>query len=180
MSDNENLEIIKKFIFNKLERDIYNGFAQPSLDKLKNLILFFIDKCGRIYQTKLNKLLFYTDFYSFKTNGIAITGLTYTMTDYGPTPQCHHWLYEKSFKEIKPYNSIIGYHTKTELTAIVKPDLSVFSENEIQIMNHIYSTLGQLSGYKIASLDFKDDSWKAKIGHDNLLDFSYAFSLKAI
>ena len=39
-----------------------NGFASLSLPRLKNLLLLILNKCGEVWVTKMNKLLFYIDF----------------------------------------------------------------------------------------------------------------------
>ena len=59
---------------------------QEAYDKLKNVILYLLDKCGNTFNTKMNKLLFYTDFLSYKQYGKGITGLTYNAIQYGPVP----------------------------------------------------------------------------------------------
>lgn len=50
-----------------------NGFAQLSLTRLKNIMIYLIQNCGDIFCTKMNKLLFYTDFLSYRERGIAMT-----------------------------------------------------------------------------------------------------------
>ena len=64
---------IKDYIFNGSRRDIFNGYATQSVSKLKNIILFYIEKYHGVFFTMMNKLLFYTDFYSYKIVGIGST-----------------------------------------------------------------------------------------------------------
>ena len=59
---------IKDYIFNGSRRDIFNGYATQSISKLKNIILFYIEKYHGVFFTMMNKLLFYTDFYSMGQN----------------------------------------------------------------------------------------------------------------
>ena len=49
--EDEEKKVIKKIVFNS-ERGLYNGFAERSLNKLKNVLLFFINKCGGVFKTK--------------------------------------------------------------------------------------------------------------------------------
>jgi hypothetical protein len=39
-----------------------------------------------VFCTKMNKLLFYIDFLSYRQRGIAITGLCFRAIDFGPVP----------------------------------------------------------------------------------------------
>ena len=73
-------------IFGAYPRSIMNGYAEQSYNKLKNIILFFINGCESVFNTKMNKLLFYTDFASYKRRGTGISGLAYKAIQYGPVP----------------------------------------------------------------------------------------------
>lgn len=68
---------IKDYIFNGSRRDIFNGYATQSISKLKNIILFYIEKYHGVFFTMMNKLLFYTDFYSYKITSKGMSGLAY-------------------------------------------------------------------------------------------------------
>ena len=76
----------EEMIFSTSSRSVCNGYAIQSYDKLKNVILYLLDKCGNTFNTKMNKLLFYTDFLSYKLYGQGITGLSYNAIQYGPVP----------------------------------------------------------------------------------------------
>ena len=128
----------------------------------------------------MNKLLFYTDYYAYKTIGTALTGLSYEATNLGPVPFSATLLYCAFFKEIKTNTNYNGYISTTEIYSEEKPDYSVFSESEINVLNHVLSALGNLSAKKIISLDFQNDLWENCIGDENLIDFSYDLPLRAI
>lgn len=61
----------------------FNGFTSFDFDKLRNTILFFCSKTS-VYKTKLNKLLFYSDFLHYKVYGRSITGAYYAKATHGP------------------------------------------------------------------------------------------------
>lgn len=42
---------------------------------------------GETFQTKMNKVLFYIDFLSYRERGMAISGLAYQAIEFGPVPQ---------------------------------------------------------------------------------------------
>ena len=45
--------LIKNYIFNGIRRDIFNGYATQSINKLKNIILFFIEKFDGAFYTMM-------------------------------------------------------------------------------------------------------------------------------
>ena len=49
------------YIFNGTRRDIFNGYTTQSISKLKNIILFYIERYNGVFFTMMNKLLFYTE-----------------------------------------------------------------------------------------------------------------------
>ena len=77
------------------EPSSYTGFRRPNKDKIAGVLISFISKCNNEYndKLKLNKLLFYTDFVSYKLSGYSITGLSYRAIDYGPAPSCYDNIY---------------------------------------------------------------------------------------
>ena len=76
-------------IFNVCRRTNYNGYATQSVDKLKNILLYYIEQEGGVFFTKMNKLLFYTDFLAYRLTGKGMTGLCYKAIAHGPVPL--HW-----------------------------------------------------------------------------------------
>ena len=61
------------------------GYKRFSIQKLWNMVIFFSDRIKHI-KVKLNKLLFYADFYHFKLYGSSISGTPYRAIQYGPVP----------------------------------------------------------------------------------------------
>ncbi|MCY4010977.1 MAG: Panacea domain-containing protein [Candidatus Saccharibacteria bacterium] len=60
-----------------------------NLSKYKLAILYFIQNCNNVYlgEVKLNKLLYYLDFLSYRDNNKSVTKETYIKNHFGPTPQ---------------------------------------------------------------------------------------------
>ena len=60
-----------------------------SQDRLRELILYVVDHCrgdASFCATKLNKILFYSDFWAYTDGGSSITGLKYTRVEGVPVP----------------------------------------------------------------------------------------------
>lgn len=77
--------------FGEYEANLLSGYRKLELAKLFNVILFFCK--GGVFRTKLNKLLFYTDFKHFKEYVVSITGVRYEHLDFGPTPERYDYYF---------------------------------------------------------------------------------------
>lgn len=60
--------------------------AERRREKLKNAVLFFVQKDKTVGLTKLMKLLFYLDFRLYRECGESLTGQTYKAWPFGPVP----------------------------------------------------------------------------------------------
>ena len=81
-------------------RGLVNGFAPQSTSRLKNLLLYVLGQMGETFQTKMNKVLFYIDFLSYRERGMAISGLAYNAIEFGPVPQRWDRVYS-TFDEVE-------------------------------------------------------------------------------
>lgn len=86
-------------------------------------MIYLIQNCGDIFCTKMNKLLFYTDFLSYRERGIAMTGLSYRAISYGPVPENWDRAYSQ-FDEIKQETRVIGNFEGNILTSLMTVDKS--------------------------------------------------------
>ncbi|MBK7883907.1 MAG: SocA family protein [Chitinophagaceae bacterium] len=77
------------------EPNSFTGYKRPNKEKLANVLIAYITKCKSEFndRLKLNKLLFYSDFLSYKLTGFSITGLSYRAIQYGPVPTYYDNIY---------------------------------------------------------------------------------------
>lgn len=113
-------------------------------EKRINAIRYFCRHTNHLTETKLYKLLYFLDFLHFKEVGRSVTDLEYFAWDFGPVPT-------KLFFEIKERRApkeilmcIIeekdidtGEKRRTSFKSLQAPDLNVFSEREIQILEKV-------------------------------------------
>ena len=167
-------------VFSVMRRTAYNGYAAQSIDKLKNILLFFIEKGKGVFFTKMNKLLFYSDFLSYRLIGRGMTGLAYKAIDFGPVPV--RWdriysFYDDISQEIVQFpNGKAG----TRLISDLPADLSVFTENELQMLNYVYERFKNENSSQISVISHQEEAWKRFVNGDALIDYNMAFWLKAI
>lgn len=167
-------------IYTAAKRSSTNGYAPLSLNKIKNIILYFIDRIGGVFPTKMNKLLFYSDFYSYKKRGIGLTGLTYKAIQYGPVPERWNILYG-SIEGIE--HEIISFpsgNSGEQLFSQSKPDLSIFTQKEIEILDEIINKFGDKNANQLSELSHKEDAWIDFKDTTLSIDYQEAFTLKVI
>lgn len=168
------------FVFDGYSRSINNGYAKQSYSKLKNILLFYIDRCNDAFNTKMNKLLFYTDFLSYKSFGTGMSGLAYKAIQYGPVPSKWDRVYgmmDDIYPEIIEFSS---GNSGTKLCSSLKPDMSKFTENELAVLNAVIDRFKDVNSNEISKISHEEDAW-IKFNETNaFLDFSEAFTLKAV
>jgi len=160
--------------FGTLEISELNGYKKLDLSKLYNAILFFA-KDG-VLKTKLNKLLFYSDFKHFKEYSISITGLEYAHLPYGPTPNNYEIYYASlASKKLVEFieETYPGGYTGEVIKSMKDPDLNVFSVGELRIMASVKEDFKNFTATKIRDYSHKEVGYKeTKKGES--ISYSYA------
>lgn len=156
-----------------------NGYAPLSLCRLKNLMLYLLENIQEVWCTKMNKLLFYIDFLSYRENGMAISGLSYKAIDFGPVPERWDVVYSE-FDEIHQELRSAGDFVGSVLTSTDKADMALFTEAEIKVMERVLAKFNSLSSRELSRLSHQEKAWiNHQALHENI-PFSEAFELNAI
>ncbi len=167
-------------IYGDSGRSKYNGYAMLSISKLKNVILYFIEKFNGVFVTQMNKLLFYTDFLSYRETGQAMTGLAFKAIQYGPVPNRWDKVYalldDINQIEVEVKNGNIG----NKLVSDISCDLSSFTNEQMEILEKVYTTFKNDSSTSISQKSHDELAWIENNGLHSLIDFKYAFYLKNI
>lgn len=123
----------------------------------------------KLGSTKLNKILFYSDFLYFRENGVSITGGGYKKLQFGPVP-----------KDIQAATSSLELEGAITLEKVAffgktmnvfkchtKPDLKDFTENEIKYLDSITKAITENHTATSISDHSHDLIWEAAtIGED--------------
>lgn len=171
---------VVEYVFGRNRRDITNGFTALSISKTKNVLLYFIEKSHGVFITKMNKLLFYTDFLSYRTSGKGMTGLRYKAIQYGPVPVRWDRIYS-FYDDIQ--QEIVQLSDDREGTILVSnlsPDMEDFSEEELEILESVYERFKNEASKKIPGTSHQEEAWKKYLNTDMPIGFDMAFTLKAI
>lgn len=165
-------------IFNLLfpvKRSIYNGYAITNVNKVRQMILYFLGHMNIGYKTALNKLMFYADFLMYKEHCVGISGLSYSALPYGNVPNNFKVLYG-IFDEVDEIDD-----EKPYFKPLTVCDLSVFSENEVRVLEYVAEKMAKQASTALSETNHTEDAW-LKYKHDTklLVPFSEAFSLRAL
>ena len=154
--------------------------------KLEALAHYICYKCQDptvLGSTKLNKILWYSDVISLQMRGETITGETYVKQQYGPVPK--HIL--ETLKKLEKRGDIVvrqaDYHgyPKRDLIAMTKPDFSMFTSEEISIVDDVLREVCYNHTASSISMSTHDDIWKlAEIGEEIPLETAFASELAEI
>ena len=157
-----------------------NGYAQVSLDRLKNILLYFIEKSDGVFFTKMNKLLFYADFMAYRVTGKGMTGLAYKAIAHGPVPVRWDRIYS-FYDEID--QEIVQFPDGREGTKLVSklpPVMADFNDEELEILGAVYERFKNETPTQISKTSHDEEAWKKYKDSDKLISFDMAFTLKAI
>lgn len=156
-----NSSSVKYLEKNALIPDEYSGYKNPSLEKVGNVVLYFLEKCDNLFTVKLNKLLFYADFLNFKLTGYSITGLCYQAVQMGPVPHRYDLMYNLLLEE-----NFIEYDLadiNDNLVEQPKPlknfNNSVISEKELHTLEKVIRQFKDMSTGEIVDLSHKEKGW---------------------
>ena len=173
---------LSTFIQAKLSHNpsIYNGFREFDLDRLENLIGYIASRVNDLYKTSLNKYLWYMDFLNYKNTLKSITGLRYIRYTYGPIIEGKNYelilnldsKFEKEDREIN-YNITTKIHSKNNY------DLSLFSKDEIKVIDEVIELLKDKTATNISDLSHEERAW-IETKDNELISYEYAHDLKAI
>lgn len=172
-------EQIENQIIYRRERGSVNGFAPQSSTRMKNLLLYILGQLGDTFQTKMNKVLFYIDFLSYRERGMAISGLAYQALDFGPVPLRWDRVYS-AFDEIEQQPRLVHDQESIALTSTDSADMSHFSQQEIAIIDEVCNKLRKVSAHDISEMSHKEPAWRKHLHQSDTIPFSEAFSLVAV
>jgi hypothetical protein len=142
-------------------------------EKLGELIVYISLKCAndrRFGATKLNKLLYFSDFFSFGKRGKSITEVPYQHLKNGPAPRrfkvVENTLIEARAIAVQKIKFPNG-KTQIKTIALRNPDLSSFSGEEIALVDQLIDKHWDDDSDSISNCSHNYVGWKmTKMGED--------------
>jgi len=138
--------------------------------KFREVILYISRKCEtdpKFSMTKLNKILFYSDFIHYARTGSSITGQQYQKLEFGPAPRAMKPICDQmeASRELaitpREYYGLI----QNKPIALREPEIDVLSAREISIIDSVIEKVWRFSANQISSISHGFIGWQiADIG----------------
>jgi len=153
-------------------------------DKLAQLMHYIIWKCTdptMLGAIKLNKILWYSDMFTYMETGRSITGITYIKRQFGPVPNSENFIKARGRLQNEGKIAVTEgmYYGKPQrqFVALKRPDISMFSPEEISIIDIIVEEVCQKHTASSISNFSHDIIWEsADIGEE--IPFCAAFAAR--
>jgi hypothetical protein len=148
-------------------------------DKFRELVLFICQRSeGDVAfgATKLNKLLFYSDFLSYKKLGKPITGARYQRLPNGPAPRCLLPVLEDMQRvgEVAQSERNFFGRVQKRTMALRDPDLTLFSGSEIALVTELIEKCWNQNASWISEQSHRFMGWQLA---DDREDIPYSVAL---
>lgn len=152
----------------------YPGGIMPEFkeDKFKELVLYITEKCTEdptVGATKLNKILYFADFYAYGESGVPITGATYGKLPRGPAPRQLVSVREELSKTGDIFMRKDTYHgyPQERMIPIREANLDLFTAKEIALVDDIIQKLWGINAANISNYTHRLAGWRiAEDGDD--------------
>ncbi len=171
-----------KQIFINSKPSEFTGYRAPSLEKIAHTISHFAQHVDHLWKTKLNKLLFFSDFLHYKRTGYSICGIAYRAVQLGPVPAEYDKLYLKllddnlfevefiTFKE----NGYVGEALRNKIDFASE----LFTTTEINVLEEVSKKMANKTSTEIVELSHKEKAWIENESRHDLISYQkYAFEL---
>lgn len=171
--DELTFERIYEIKFGRYEPDESSGYQKLNLAKLFNAIIYLC--VGGVLKTKLNKLLFYSDFLFYKKNTISITGARYARITFGPVLDNydHYFATIVDEKLLEVDEVIFGDYWGEEYRALVGPDVALFSRSELETLDFVKNYFMKFTAGEIRDFSHKEKGYQDTSNGD-LISYKYA------
>lgn len=162
----------------------YSGYTRPNYNKIANIISHFSDNMD-LYKTKLNKLLFYTDFAYYKRTGCSMTGITYRAIQMGPVPAEYAKLYDKmSDDNLISVDHVLFTgtgHYGEEINGCTGFNDMLFDKEQREVIDRVVARFAGLDTKQLVNLSHEEQGWIDNQEKKELISYQkFAFDLKNI
>ena len=172
---------MEKYFFGSCLPNSLTGYKTPNLRKFSEMVVFFTERL-QPWKTKINKLLFYSDFTMHQQTGFSISGIQYRAIPMGPVPNNFNSIFEYLANRDKVDISYTHFSTGgTGEQFIPSPNKSfnseIFTEMELEVLNAITERFKNASTSEIIDFSHKEKAWIDNNSARKLIDYEYSFDL---
>ncbi|MDR8394071.1 DUF4065 domain-containing protein [Aliifodinibius sp. S!AR15-10] len=177
-----NLNLIE-YLLGDSRPNEYNGFREPNLERVMNMILFFAEQMSP-WETGMNKLMFYSDFTFFKRTCFSISGTEYRAIQYGPVLKKYGAIFEEAeendfikikYDETRYEDSICRQFFPGDKSF----NADLFTDDELKTLDDVVSRFEGKKTSEISDISHGEDAWLENNEEKKLINYLHAFDLKA-
>lgn len=176
---------LQKYLMGKRSADEETGYRIPNLEKFTEMVVFFAQEL-QPYKTRLNKLLFYSDFSHFKNYGISISGCRYRAIDKGPVPFNYGSLFDfaanNDYVDILQSEEADGrMREKFVIHGSRLFNEKLFTKEERETIQLVAKKFATTYSKDIIELSHEEDGWKDNyFKGKKIISYLYGFKLSTI
>ena len=150
------------------------GYQEFSVERLAAVVAWLSKNTGgRLFKTKLAKLLWLADFTHFCRTRRSMTGLAYARLPFGPVPESYDTLLsllqELDFARVEHVRLQSG-DTGEVITPVGRHTKTTLSEAEVETLTRVRDRFGGLTGGELSDLSHREAMW---IGRRNSRPIPY-------
>jgi transcriptional regulator with XRE-family HTH domain len=152
---------------------------QKRVDKFKEILLYILNEVGaksNIGQTVLYKLLYFMDFDYYELYEEQLIGARYQRNHYGPTPMEFAKIVQKMEEDgdLTEVKNEYFEHSQTKYLPRRRPDLSILSGQELELINDVMRRLSDKNATEISEYSHGDVPWLAT-EEGQVIDYELVF-----
>ena len=134
--------------------------------KFRELVLYICQKCAtdpKFGATKLNKILYFSDFLAYAELGDPITGFEYRRLPNGPAPKRLTSMRDDMISKRDLGVQTVwlrGGRTQHRVVNLRSPDLNVFTAAQISLVDRVIEELWDLDADAVSELSHRMMGWR--------------------
>ena len=140
------------------EADMFSGARSFSFKKLAAMASYIASRGHDISRTKLNKLLFYSDFVNYFLHGASISGSRYIHMAYGPVPE----YYRETLETLSAENTLHTERVKGhyELSSEGSGTLDVLTILEIASIGWVLDNFDDMNAHVLSGHSHEEKAFR--------------------
>jgi len=141
------------------------GGVEYNEKKLKELVLYVANRSFDdpfFGKTKLNKVLYFSDFQSFRQHGVSISGAVYQHLPQGPCPQRMLPVLNslESENEVAIVPEDVAGLAQERIVAMRSPEIELFTKEDVIVVEEVLTLLRKLTNTQASEKSHVTMSWK--------------------
>jgi len=148
-------------ILHNKQLDEFNGYQTFDPTKLAEIIKYICFN-KNIFKTKLLKILFYSDFFHYKENGLSISGLRYAKLPRGPVPNDYELILgvvQTLDKSIQMEPVDFPDYSGEKVKVLTPPSKNILSESEMEIIQKINEKFENFTSTELSEFSHKEEAY---------------------